>query len=138
MLYIFVYSVVHQRNIRLLIVLLTMELNQLVILTKLLLEVSFGCHGDIVAMTLLDLFTRQLIYFVIPVCDTDYIVVPPLQGFVMNRVSGDYFETLLYKVFVTINEHTQVSELANVLQINLQEVKVILLTCKVYLQTCIC
>jgi hypothetical protein len=38
-------------------------------------------------------------------------------------VSGDYFETLLYKVFVTINEHTQVSELANVLQIELQDVK---------------
>ena len=81
----------------------------------------------LIAMTFLDLFTRQLIYFVIPVYDSDYIVVPPLQGFVMNRVSGDYFETLLYKVFVTINEHTQVSELANVLQINLQEVKVLCL-----------
>ena len=71
-----------------------------------------------------DLYNRQLVYCVIPVYDTDYIVVPPLKGFVMNRVSGDYFETLLYKVFVTINEQTQVSELANVLQIDSQDVKV--------------
>ncbi|XP_019851083.1 PREDICTED: protein FAM91A1-like [Amphimedon queenslandica] len=69
------------------------------------------------------LYNRQLIYCVIPIDDDDYIVVPPLKGFVMNRVSGDYFETLLYKVFVTINEHTTVSELANVLQIDLQQVK---------------
>ena len=64
----------------------------------------------------------------IPIDDDDYIVVPPLKGFVMNRVSGDYFETLLYKVFVTINEHTTVSELANVLQIDLQQVKVNIIT----------
>lgn len=71
--------------------------------------------------------------------------VPPLEGFVMNRVLGDYFETLLYKIFVSIDEHTTVSEvsvtlvithlnitdsfsltfqLAGVLQIDLQLVKV--------------
>lgn len=38
------------------------------------------------------------------------ISVPPLEGFVMNRVLGDYFETLLYKIFVSIDEHTPVSE----------------------------
>lgn len=36
--------------------------------------------------------------------------VPPLEGFVMNRVLGDYFETLLYKIFVSIDEHTKVAE----------------------------
>ena len=41
----------------------------------------------------------------------------------MNRVLGDYFETLLYKIFVSIDEHTSVAELANVLQIDLQLVK---------------
>ena len=41
----------------------------------------------------------------------------------MNRVLGDYFETLLYKIFVSIDEHTSVSELASVLQIDLQLVK---------------
>ena len=36
--------------------------------------------------------------------------MPPLEGFVMNRVLGDYFETLLYKIFVSIDEHTSVAE----------------------------
>ena len=42
--------------------------------------------------------------------DYDRIIVPPLEGFVMNRVLGDYFETLLYKIFVSIDEHTSVRE----------------------------
>ena len=28
----------------------------------------------------------------------------------MNRVLGDYFETLLYKIFVSIDEHTNIAE----------------------------
>ena len=64
-------------------------------------------------------------YLVIIISNKDYIVVPPLQGFVMNRVQGDYMETLLYKVFVTISEHTSVGDLASMLQINEQEVKVL-------------
>lgn len=28
----------------------------------------------------------------------------------MNRILGDYFETLLYKIFVSIDEHTTVGE----------------------------
>jgi len=42
----------------------------------------------------------------------DFIVVPPLEGFVMNRVLGDYFETLLYKIFVSIDEQTSVGEVS--------------------------
>jgi len=38
------------------------------------------------------------------------LAVPPLEGFVMNRVTGDYFETLLYKIFVSIDERTSISE----------------------------
>lgn len=53
---------------------------------------------------------KGLIYLDVPVDDTDFIVVPPLEGFVMNRVLGDYFETLLYKIFVSIDEHTSVGE----------------------------
>ena len=30
----------------------------------------------------------------------------------MNRVSGDYFETLLYKIFVSIDENTTVAEVS--------------------------
>ena len=36
----------------------------------------------------------------------------------MNRVLGDYLETLLYKIFVSIDENTNVGELASVLQID--------------------
>lgn len=56
-------------------------------------------------------FSRKgLVYLEVPVENTDHIVVPPLEGFVMNRVLGDYFETLLYKIFVSIDEHTSVGE----------------------------
>jgi hypothetical protein len=48
----------------------------------------------------------------VPIEDSDYVVVPPLEGFVMNRVLGDYFETLLYKIFVSIDEHTSVAEVS--------------------------
>ena len=42
----------------------------------------------------------------------------------MNRVQGDYFETLLYKIFVSIDEYTDMKELSSVLQIDLEQVKV--------------
>ncbi|XP_076341540.1 protein FAM91A1 isoform X2 [Tachypleus tridentatus] len=69
------------------------------------------------------LYLKGLIYLDVPIEDEDHITVPPLEGFVMNRVMGDYFETLLYKIFVSIDEHTSVAELATVLQIDLQQVK---------------
>ena len=40
----------------------------------------------------------------------------------MNRVLGDYFETLLYKIFVSMDEHTTVGDMANLLQIDLSQV----------------
>ena len=51
-----------------------------------------------------------MIYFDVPIEENDYVIVPPLEGFVMNRVLGDYFETLLYKIFVSIDENTNVNE----------------------------
>jgi len=56
------------------------------------------------------LYRKGLIYMDVPINNDDLIVVPPLEGFVMNRVLGDYFETLLYKIFVSIDEHTTVEE----------------------------
>ena len=44
-----------------------------------------------------------------------YLPVPPLEGFVMNRVQGDYFESLLYKIFVSIDEQTNVSEVGEII-----------------------
>ena len=34
----------------------------------------------------------------------------------MNRVLGDYFETLLYKIFVSIDENTTVAEVSQLWQ----------------------
>lgn len=71
----------------------------------------------------LSLYIKGLIYFDILVDDNDLIYIPPLEGFVMNRTTGDYFETLLYKIFVSIDEKTTISELSEVLQIDLSLVK---------------
>ncbi|XP_076462522.1 protein FAM91A1-like [Babylonia areolata] len=74
--------------------------------------------GELDKTVLHSLYRKGLVYLDVPIGDEDCIVVPPLEGFVMNRVLGDYFETLLYKIFVSIDEHTTVAELANVLQID--------------------
>ncbi|XP_046398087.1 protein FAM91A1 [Ischnura elegans] len=79
--------------------------------------------GDLDFQAVHSLYKKGLIYLDVPIDDDDYIIVPPLEGFVMNRVLGDYFETLLYKIFVSIDEHTPVAELASVLQIDVELVK---------------
>merc|ERR1719435_698655 len=63
------------------------------------------------------LYMQGLIYLDIIIDDRDTVVVPPLEGFVMNRVTGDYFETLLYKVFVSLDEQTTVGDMATLLEI---------------------
>jgi len=69
------------------------------------------------------LYLKGLIYLDVPIYDDDFIVVPPLEGFVMNRVTGDYFETLLYKIFVSVDQNTTVQELAKILEIDIRLVK---------------
>ena len=65
-----------------------------------------NCHIGIVARKVI------LIFFAKDSVTGNHslVSVPPLEGFVMNRVLGDYFETLLYKIFVSIDEHTSVAE----------------------------
>ncbi|XP_003968984.1 protein FAM91A1 isoform X1 [Takifugu rubripes] len=79
--------------------------------------------GSMEYNVVLSLYNRGFIYVDVPISDDSCISVPPLEGFVMNRVQGDYFETLLYKIFVSIDEQTNVAELANVLEIDLDLVK---------------
>ncbi|XP_078490664.1 protein FAM91A1-like [Ciona intestinalis] len=69
------------------------------------------------------LYTRGLIYLHIPIEDSTRIYVPPLEGFVMNRVLGDYLETLLYKIFISIDERTTVAELSQILDTSKSMVK---------------
>uniref|UniRef100_A0A674C0Z9 Family with sequence similarity 91 member A1 n=1 Tax=Salmo trutta TaxID=8032 RepID=A0A674C0Z9_SALTR len=67
--------------------------------------------GSMEYNVVLSLYNRGFIYLDVPISDDSCMSVPPLEGFVMNRVQGDYFETLLYKIFVSIDEQTNVSEL---------------------------
>ena len=69
------------------------------------------------------LYLLGLIYLDILIDDNDHMIVPPLEGFVMNRVTGDYFETLLYKIFVSMDENTNVAETSALLQIDIGLVK---------------
>jgi hypothetical protein len=66
--------------------------------------------GNVDYSVVLDLYRKGHIYFDVPIEDHDLVQVPPLEGFVMNRVAGDYLETLLYKIFVSIDENTTVGE----------------------------
>lgn len=36
--------------------------------------------------------------------------VPTLENFVMNRIQGDYMETTMYKIFISIDEKTNLKE----------------------------
>ena len=69
--------------------------------------------------TVNSLYRKGLIYLEVPCFDDDYVEVPPLEGFVMNRTVGDYFETLLYKLFVSIDDRTSLGELASLLEIDI-------------------
>lgn len=79
--------------------------------------------GDLNYNVVVSLYKKGLVYLDVPVTAVDKVQVPPLQGFVMNRILGDYFETLLYKIFVSIDEHTTVEELATVLEVDTELVK---------------
>jgi hypothetical protein len=65
------------------------------------------------------LHKKGLVYLDVPLNETDQVELPPLEGFVMNRITGDYFETLLYKLFVSIDERINLADLASLLQIDI-------------------
>jgi hypothetical protein len=61
------------------------------------------------------LYNKGLVYFEVPITNVDYVYVPTLDGFVMNRVQGDFLETLLYKIFVTLDGQMTPKDIAEVL-----------------------
>ncbi|KAJ6641278.1 Protein FAM91A1 [Pseudolycoriella hygida] len=87
--------------------------------------IDFGSQtaGKLNFFSLNSLYKKGLIYLDVPISGEDCICIPPLRNFVMNRISGDYFENLLYKIFVSADESTTIAELAQMLQINLDTVK---------------
>ncbi|KAL3094868.1 hypothetical protein niasHS_006163 [Heterodera schachtii] len=88
-----------------------------------LLDEGSVCCGLLDKAIVLRLLSRGLVYLEVPIGSDDYVFVPTLDGFVMNRVQGDYFETLLYKIFVAIDGQTSVMELADTIGIDINLVK---------------
>ncbi|CAF3598649.1 unnamed protein product [Rotaria sordida] len=87
-------------------------------------EKSSKLAGELNYDAIRALYRKGLVYLDVPVSDNDYIQVPPLgSGFVMNRIVGDYFEVLLYKLFVSTDEHTNVGELSRILTLDIDLVK---------------
>jgi len=72
---------------------------------------------------LLSIYRKGLVHFHVPVNSDDYIVIPPLKGFIMNRTPNDHFEKLLYDILVTLDERTTVGQLAKILQVDENMVK---------------
>lgn len=95
--------------------------------------IDFGSQfaGNVDFNVVHSLYRKGLIYLDVPISGEDFISIPPLKNFIMNRVTGDYFESLCYKIFVTADEHMKISELALLLQVQLDTVKhVISLFCR--------
>lgn len=88
--------------------------------------IDFGSQtaGVMDYYVLRSLYKKGLIYLDVPITGEDVICIPQLRNFVMNRVSGDYFESLLYKIFVTADEHSNISELSQMLEVDLDTIKI--------------
>jgi len=76
------------------------------------------------------LYVRGLVWFHVPIQSSDHISIPPLEGFVSNKTSNlssvdgiDPLETLLYNIFVAASERVSVSELADILNISMDQLK---------------
>jgi len=76
------------------------------------------------------LYVRGLVWFHVPIQSSDHISIPPLEGFVSNKTSNlssmdgiDPLETLLYHIFVAASERVSVSELADILNISIDQLK---------------
>ncbi|VDO05988.1 unnamed protein product [Rodentolepis nana] len=67
-----------------------------------------------------ELYSRGLVYVDVPILETDCLFVPTLDGFIMNRVTGDSCETLLYKIFVSLDPQSNLSQLASDLGVGLE------------------
>lgn len=77
------------------------------------------------------LYVRGLVWFNIPIQPSDHISIPPLEGFISNKTSNlssvdgiDPLETLLYHIFVAASERVSVLELADILNISMDQLKI--------------
>ncbi len=79
--------------------------------------------------SLISLFIKGLVRFTVPISSEDYIFIPPLKNFIMNRTPNDYFEKLLYDILVTMDERTSVRELSNILRVKEDVIKAAVSLC---------
>lgn len=86
-----------------------------------------ACRLSIKALK--SLYKRGCLFFDVPVHENDYIIIPPLEHFIMNRQPNNDFEKLLYDILVTMDERTSVGELARILERDLHSVKAAVSLC---------
>jgi len=55
-----------------------------------------------------ELYCEGLVRLEVPIAPFDKVAIPPLVGFVMNRVAHDPMERLLYQIFVSNDEMAEV------------------------------
>lgn len=89
----------------------------------LLIDSGAKLAGQLPKPALQSLLIRGLVYVDVPIENNDQILVPHIKDFVMNRVSGDYFENLLYKIFISVDERTTIEKLSKILDIDITLVK---------------
>lgn len=71
--------------------------------------------GELPVESLPGLYAAGCIRYTVPVGPSDRFAVPPLKGFVMNRVGNDYLEKVMYEIFVSNDENTTLGNLAALL-----------------------
>lgn len=75
--------------------------------------------GELSYAAVHSLYARGAIFVTVPIAPADRIAVPRLEGFVMNRTGDEPMEQALYQIFLSTNERTPISELAELLAIPL-------------------
>ena len=84
-------------------------------------------YGEVDAEAVASLHARGLVWFHVPINASDHVTIPPLEGFVSNKTASasiDPLETLLYQIFVAASESVTVSELAEILDTSIADVRV--------------
>lgn len=71
-----------------------------------------------------NLLNENLLYIEVPLDQNDIIkILPPdPEKFVMNKLGGDYLESLCYKTFILVDQRTTVDELSSLLSVDVSEV----------------
>lgn len=84
---------------------------------------AFQLHKDAVHA----LYRRGHVIPSTRLCPADCLLIPPMETFVMNRSSDDPLESMLYQILATVDEHTSIDCLAQLLS---QDVDLVVSGCE--------